>query len=225
MAITRDGGARTGQANGTSFTDGPFTIAANDLVVYAMRIGGTISSFSDNIGGVWHQDVAQLLPGGQTLYIYSCLNSPGGASVSITANLATNTSFRYIGQLYTGFGTNGAQLDKVSSAQGTSASPDSGNSGVTSVADEAIIGAIGGTGSATLTAGTGWTIQGTAAPGGNELDLEDQLPGAIGNFDATGTWSASQAWGSAVATYKAFGSGNPVVLNGSGDPRLLINGS
>src|SRR5207248_8222614 len=103
-----------------------------------------------------------------------------------------------------------ATLDRTSIATGSSASPSSGTTALTSQADELVIGAIGAEGpsSDTLTAGASFVSLASAGTSGNSaasnitIDGEFRVVSATGAYAASGTLGSSRDWAAAIVTFK-----------------------
>ncbi len=111
-------------------------------------------------------------------------------------------------------------LDQTASASGSSTTPSSGNTAVTTQADELLIGAIGVGGPPTdgFTPGGGYTALTSAGfSGGFEGTIrpEYKIISVAGNYQADGVLNPSRSWGAAIATYKAAASTTNITLSGT----------
>ena len=93
-------------------------------------------------------------------------------------------------------------LNVTAAAQGTSATPGSG-AATTTAAGELVVGAIAIATEATVTAGSGYTLQERvpAAPN-TKLAVEDRVQTAAGSIGVSATLGKSDAWGAVLAAFR-----------------------
>ena len=98
-------------------------------------------------------------------------------------------------------------FDAAAAAQGTGLNPSSGNA-TTTAGGDLVIGVLATANGATFSAGSGFTIEDRvpAAPN-TKLITQDRLQTAAGPIAATATLSAADAWGAAVAAFRAGDAG------------------
>ena len=107
---------------------------------------------------------------------------------------------------YSGVATSGS-LDAAATAQGSSASPGSGNAKTTANGD-LLLGEIMTADPETFTAGTGYKIEESApAEPGTKLVVEDQIQTTAGAAAAGATLGGADFWAAGLAAFKAAGGG------------------
>ncbi len=111
-------------------------------------------------------------------------------------------------------------VDQTASANGSSSTPASGTTAVTTQADELLIGAIGVSGppSDSFTPGSGYislTSIGFSDVWSATIRPEYKIVSTTGAYQADGVLGVSHGWGAAVATYKAAASATNITLSGT----------
>ncbi len=144
-------------------------------------------------------------PNGDTLAIYYAENVKGGANTVTVSDTITGT-LRFAILEYAGVATTNS-LDGVAAAQGTSAATTSGTF-ITTANGDLLLGAIVSANESTFVAGSGYTIS-DAVPAAPNMKLiaESQIQATAGTAAASASLSASDAWGTALAAFKAGSSG------------------
>ena len=140
-----------------------------------------------------------------TLAIYYAENIKGGAN-TITVSDTVSGPLRFAILEYSGVATSNS-LDATATATATSTSPNSGTVNTTANG-ELLLAAIASTNSQAFTGGSGYTVEDLvpAAPNA-KLITEDQIQTAAGAASASATISSSDAWGAALASFKAASAG------------------
>src|ERR1700731_4654016 len=92
-------------------------------------------------------------------------------------------------------------LDATATAQGTSASPNSGNLTTTAPGD-LLLGEVSTANSANITAGAGYVAEELVPTTGTKLIAEDQIQATAGSVSASASLGASDNWGAALAAFK-----------------------
>jgi hypothetical protein len=174
----------------------------------------TIASVVDNCGHTYSLDKSQTFADGTfwgRVDVYSAaVTTTCTPTVSVT--WTGDGGFALGGVAYSGLSTSGSPVDVSASAHddtGTSTAPASGNTGVTTAANELVLGCFGDDGYArAYTAGGGAAIiTGTTNSDANaDLAMTELNSGATGaTKSASGTLSAAAPWGQLVVVYKLAG--------------------
>ena len=144
---------------------------------------------------------------GTSVAIYYAENIAGGANTVTVSDTLAGGTLRFAIFEYAGVATANS-LDGVSSAQGTSAAPNSGPATTTSNGN-LVLGVLSTANPRTLTAGSGYVIQERvpAAPD-SKLIVEDQRQISAGPVSAGGTLNSSDVWGAVVAAFRAASGGS-----------------
>lgn len=183
-------------------------VTTGNLIVVGISVYQGTITVSDNAGNIYNKAVEQPLSGYDRVAIYYAQNVTGG-DLSIRAHSSASTANVTISaHEYSGALTSNA-LDKIQSAMVNSDSTviNSGNTPVTTQANELVFGIFGFSKSITITAtaGNGFTMR--QSQGNNytyeALFAEDKLVTAAGAYNATFTAGKSVKWRAAVATFKA----------------------
>ncbi len=185
---------------------------AGNWIAVIIRAGkaGQVLTVSDTRGNAYHTaiqyNVTTDTPNGDTLGIFYAENIAGGANTVTVAESISNNTLRFAILEYSGVALSNS-LDVVATAQGTSATANTGNALMTANGD-LLIGAILTGNPATYTAATGYKIEETvpAAPN-TKLAEEDQIQATAGTVSAGVTFSASDSWGAGLAAFKAASGG------------------
>lgn len=190
-------------------------VAIGDLIVVALVINSetTTATVTDTGGNTYTQDLAVVQTGDAAQsYMFRTIATTALAA-SDTISIETS-DFRQVAAVAAKSDqiTSSSPLDKTASADtafGTAKS--SGSTATTTQADELLIGYCTHGVSNTYTAdtGNGWTlIHDLIGTGGaRSIALQYQIVSATGAYASTGTLSASDDGGAAIATYKAAASG------------------
>jgi uncharacterized protein YbbK (DUF523 family) len=147
-----------------------------------------------------------------TLAIFYAENIKGGAN-TITISDTVSGLLRFAILEYSGVATANS-VELTASAQGSSATPNSGSANTTSSGD-LLLAAIVTTNPGVFTAGTGYTIEESIpAEPGTKLIAEDQLQRAVGSASASASLSAPDVWGAGFAAVRsASGAGLPLSVS------------
>ena len=139
--------------------------------------------------------------------IYYAENIAGGANTVTVSDTLAGGTLRFAIFEYAGVATANS-LDGVSSAQGTSATPNSGPATTTSNGN-LVLGVLSTANPRTLTAGSGYVVRERvpAAPD-SKLNVEDQRQVSAGPVSAGGTLNSSDVWGAVVAAFRAASGGS-----------------
>lgn len=182
------------------------------VVVRAGRTGQTFT-VTDTRGNTY-QKAIQLdeTSDATSLALYYAENiAPGANTVTVSDNL-TGGTLRFAIFEYSGVATSNS-LDVATAAQGTSATPNSGN--VTTVTPgDLVIGAVSTANAAIFTAGTGFTIQEQVPASWTKLIVEDLRQSTAGTISAGASLATSDIWGALVAAFK------PASVVGPSDPSI-----
>jgi Abnormal spindle-like microcephaly-assoc'd, ASPM-SPD-2-Hydin/IPT/TIG domain/Cep192 domain 4 len=140
---------------------------------------------------------------GFTYAIFYAENILGGAN-TIRIGDSVSATLRVAILEYSGVATS-KSLDAAATAQGSGASPGSGNAKTTANGD-LLLGAIMTADQETFTAGAGYKIEESApAEPGTKLVVEDQIQKAAGTATAGATLKGADFWAAGVTAFKAAG--------------------
>ena len=177
----KDGGTTT--SSSLAF---PSNNAIGNWIAIVIRAGsqGQVFTITDSNQNAYQKAVQlnQTLdaPNGDTLAIYYAENIAGGAN-TITVSDAISNTLRFAIFEYSGI-TTADSLDAFVATQGTSATPNSGNT-VTAWGGDLLLGAVMTGGPANFTAGSGYTIEQTVPVEPNSKFLvEDQIQAVGRNY-------------------------------------------
>jgi RHS repeat-associated protein len=183
---------------------------AGNFIAVCIRAGHISESFSvmDSLGNTYRQAVAfSETVNGNTLGIFYAENTAGGSN-TVTVNISTSSTLRFIILEYSGIALANS-IDENTAAQGTSTSPNSGSMTTTTNGD-LLLSAILSAGSATFTAGSGYTLEESIPASPNtKLIAEDQIQTTAGAVSAGATLSVSTQWAAGLAAFKPA----PVITN------------
>jgi len=205
--LSKDAGTTTS----SSLAFGSNNIQGNWLAV-CIRAGysGEAFTVSDSLGNVYHRaaqlDLTVDTPNGDTLAIFYAENVRGGPN-TITVSDTILGTLRFAILEYSGIATANS-YDVSASAQGTSASPNSGNATTTSGGD-LLLGVIVTANPANFTNGTGFIVkERVPAEPSSKLLVEDQIQTTAGTISASASLGSSGQWGAILASFKAGGAGS-----------------
>ncbi|HKV64028.1 MAG TPA: IPT/TIG domain-containing protein [Candidatus Acidoferrum sp.] len=179
------------------------------VVIRAGHSGQTLT-VSDTHGNTYRQAVQSNetldAPNGETFAIYYAENISGGANTVTVSQSITNNTLRFAILEYSGVATSNS-LDVIAAAQGTGTTPNSGNA-TTTAGGDLVLGMVVTANGATMTAGSGFTIEERvpAAPN-TKLVAEDEIKAGVGAVAANATLTASDNWGAGFAAFKAAAGG------------------
>jgi len=200
--VSRDAGTTTSST--LAFTSNN---VAGDLIVVSIRASSTgqVFSVSDSNGNTYRRAVQfNETVDATTLGIFYAENAHAGAN-TVTVSDTISGTFRFAILEYSGIAT-ASSLDGTAAAQGTSASPNSGNL-TTSVPGDLLFGIASTANPASFTAAAGYVIRESVPSNGAKLIAEDRVQPSAGAASAGATLGASDIWGSALAAFKAASGG------------------
>ena len=191
----------------------------NVVVVGWNDTTATIQSVTDNLGNQYSLAAGPVKGTGLTQSIYYAKNILGGSN-SVIVTFSKSASFPDVRILeYSGADTSNP-LDVVASANGSSASANSG-SATTTAANELIFGA-DTVETGNLTAGTSFTLRILTSP---DSDLaEDRSVTTTGAYSATATLTSSGPWVMQMVAFKASGTGSAPTVSTISPNSGSING-
>ena len=177
---------------------------AGNWIAVVIRAGGSsaqVLTVSDSNGNTYHQAFEFGTTANPiSMAIYYAENINGGAN-TVTVSDTVSGPLRFVILEYSGVATSNS-LDLASTGQGLSTSPNSGSL-TTSANGDLLLGAVVTNASATITAGTGYTIEEfVPAEPSTKLIAEDQIQPAAGFVSAGATLAASDNWGAGLAAFK-----------------------
>src|SRR2546430_5693190 len=195
-----------GTSTSSSLAFGSNNIQGNWLAV-CIRAGHSGQAFtvSDSLGNVYHRaaqlDVTVDTPDGDTLAIFYAGNATGGPN-TITVSDTIRSTLRFAILEYSGVATANS-YDVSAAAQGTSASPNSGNATTTSNGD-LLLGVIATANPATFTNGASFIAEERVpAEPSSKLFVEDRIQTSTGTISASASLGSSDQWGALLASFKA----------------------
>ncbi len=178
--------------------------SAGNWIGVAIRAGALNEVFTvtDSNGNPYHKAIQFNETGnGNTLGIFYAENVAAGAN-TITVSDTTSATLRFAILEYSGVAASNS-LDVTATAQGDSASPNSGNATTTANGD-LLLGAIMTSDAATFTAGSGYKIEESVpAEPNTKLAAEDQVQAIEGTVSASATLGGADFWAAGVAAFKA----------------------
>ena len=166
---------------------------------------GEAFSVSDSLGNVYRRaaqlDVTVDTPNGDTLAVFYAENVKGGPN-TITVSESILATLRFAILEYSGVATANSS-DVSASAQGTSATPNSGNATTTSNGD-LLLGVIATANPATFTNGASFIAEERVpAEPSSKLFVEDRVQTSTGTISASASLGSSDQWGALLASFKA----------------------
>ncbi len=189
------------------------------IIVYASDPAqGLAVSVTDNAGNTYEEVAIAINTGQVQTHIYAAYNVkalPSGGTITFTQSgygAGTPTARAAVASVFHGLADSGV-LDQTSTGLGSSTSPSSGLTGMTTQADELLIGAIGTEGPASDATGT-WQNSFTAGPRNGTTGgffPNSNITASMGwrIVSVTGTYTAQENgitardWAAAIATFKA----------------------
>lgn len=204
-------GVSSGNAANASRTFVSSTTSGNAIYVVLSdyRSAGTITC-ADNKGNSFSQAVTRVgSDPASNITVFYAENITGGASHQITCTI-TSSAFFTFAIIEVASSLTAASLDRTTSAAGTSTTPSTGNTAVTSQADEILIGGMTqNSGVVTLSAGTNYTqfYEEEDWNSFQPLHAEYRIVSSAAAYAATWTTGSSADWAAVIATFKAAGGG------------------
>lgn len=201
--------------------------AAGNLIVVGGGDAGATSghtlSVSDSLGNTYTAAQSNFTgTNNNVLSLWYAANILAGANtVTVTVSASGFDHYCWAAE-YSGVVT-ATPLDQSVTGVNISTTSFTSRNVTTTQASELLIGwSMSGNGSATASAGAGWTLQASTTFGSQSPAWEDQIVSATGAFAATFTYSAAVSGLDAIATFKAAGAGPPpcattrIALTGAG---------
>ncbi|PYX12028.1 MAG: hypothetical protein DMG84_22630, partial [Acidobacteria bacterium] len=185
------------------------------VVIRAGR-SGQVFTVTDSRRNTYHQAVQFNVtvdgPNGDTLGIFYAENIAGGAN-TITVSDTISGTLRFAILEYSGVALANSMDGTAATAQGISASPNSGNL-TTTASGDLLLGANLTGNPTSFTAGSGYSVEeAVPAKPNTKLIAEDQIQLAAGTASASALLGASDSWAAALAAFKS------VSLNVAVSPR------
>jgi hypothetical protein len=208
IAMVQHKNLDAGTTNSASLSFASNNTAGNFIAV-VIRAGkaGQVFTVSDSFGNPYKQAISfNMSVDSETLAIFYAEFIAGGANTVTVSDTILGT-LRFDILEYSGVAYSNS-LDATSSAQGTSASPSSGNLTAT-LSGDLLLGGISTSNAATFTAGTGFLIEDfVPAEPNTKVIGEDQILTSAGPGSAIATLGGSDNWGAVAAAFKSL-SGSP----------------
>jgi glucose/arabinose dehydrogenase len=202
IALIQHAGKDAGTTLTSSLAFNSNNIAGNWIAV-VIRGGLTGQAFTvtDTRGNTYRQAIQYSETVDKTtLGLYYAESIAGGANTVTVSNSVAGT-LRFAILEYAGVAPSNS-LDVTSTAQGTSASPNSGSATTTSAGD-LVIGMLSTADPRTFTAGGGYVMQELVpAVPNTKLAVESRILTAAGPVSAAGTLNTSNIWGAAFAAFR-----------------------
>jgi hypothetical protein len=163
---------------------------------------GVNVSVKDSAGNTYSVDARKdngTTTGTTSAVVSSQLTQPLPAGSTITVTVSSAVTYRLASAYaYSGL----SQDDQSAVATGTSTSPSSGLTGITTAANEVVFGAtVYGSGTITHTPGSGMTELAELHAGTKSLAIDARIVNATGAYGDSGTLNGSTIWTDAVVTY------------------------
>jgi hypothetical protein len=203
---SKDAGSTTSSSLGFNSNNTP-----GNWIGVCIRAGhsGEAFTITDSKGNTYHQAVQLNMtvdtPNGDTVGIYYAENIMAGAN-TVTVSDTTSATLRFAILEYSGV-TISNSLDVTASAQGTSASPNSGNA-TSTVSGDLLLGAMATANAANYTPGNGYaTVESVPAEPNSKLSVQDQIQANSGTASSSASLAESDQWGAIVAGFKGAGGG------------------
>jgi hypothetical protein len=199
--------SNAGERTGTASIPVSFLSAntAGNLIVVSVRMSSTSQTvtITDSTGNPYVDAVSQAQTSdGHQVHIFYAKNIKVGANTVTATFSATNNHPWLAIYEYSGLST-ANPLDRTAHAQGSSASPNSGASAITTNAHELVFAAAGFPNSyaGTATAGGGYTLQ-QQDTGTSRAATETSIVTSTGAYAGTFTLSTSTNWSAVLATFQ-----------------------
>lgn len=205
-------GARDSSAASTlTVTFTKTTTAGNLLVMACGQTTVAASSIAtDSRGNAWQLDKTSVGNGGMSANICSCLvTTPHQIGDTVVVTFTGSGSYAAaIVSEYSGIASS-SWLDQTAAGNNAGGVPTTGVTSTRSQADELLYGVVAYNNASDSTVGTNYTLLTVKASGaGNRKVLpEYQIVSSVGTDAAT--WGGSQAYNSAIATYKMAAASGP----------------
>ena len=186
--------------------------AAGDWIAVCVRGGNSSSqvfAVTDSNGNIYRQAFQLgLSANGVTFALYYAENIKGGAN-TVTVSQKFLGPFRFAILEYSGIATSSSLDATPVTAQGTSATPNSGS--ITTLSNgDLLLASIVTQNISTFTAGNGYTIEEfVPAEPNTKLAAEDGVQGTAGSVSAGVSLAASDNWGAGLAAFRAAGVAPP----------------
>lgn len=202
-----------------SYTTGAFSgaITIGNTIICAIssddNVASEITSVTDSKGNTYTKDFEQL----GVAQSFSFWRSPitvGGTGNTITVNYngANSNNSGIVAQEWSSAGA--FTKDQTKGANGTSATPATGNSSATTVANEIIFAAcVMASTEASFTAGAGYSNGASALVSNANIGMQSKTVSATGVQAAGFTWPTSRAFTSGLITYYEASAGTPPFLS------------
>lgn len=177
-------------------------ISAHDLPVIACAVDGskTVSGVTDGTN-VYSKAIS--IANGATdleIWYFNGDAAPVTGNVTVTLSAAGNSACRW--REYSGLIV-ASILDKTASSTGTSVSPSTGTTAGTAQNVELVLAAVASPSNPSVAGATGFTEHGAVAQSTNvSVDSEAKIQQATSTQAGSFTLGTSQAWASAIATFK-----------------------
>jgi len=184
------------------------------VVIRAGLSSSQVFTVTDTNGNTY-QRAFQLGVGSNSLTfaLYYAENIKAGANI-VTVSDTVSAPFRFAILEYSGVATSNSLDATPATAQGSSSTPNSGSL-TTGAGGDLLLGTVVTVNSATMTAGSGYTIE-EAVPGApnTKLVAEDQLQTTAGSASASASLASSDTWGAGLAAFRSInGTTLPITIS------------
>jgi len=195
----------------------PNANTAGNTIITFVRASTTTQTITltDTLGNKYIDAVQQVQTsdGHQIHILYAANIASGRNTVTATFSGTNNHPWLAIFE-YSGL-SSANPLDVTASAQGSNASPTTGNTPQTHAANELTFAGLGlpSSTSVTVSAGGGAAIElQQANPSGSRAATEDAVLSSMGSFSGSFTLSGAANWSTAAATFVTAGSSSPLMV-------------
>ena len=216
IAIAASGGIalrkwNAGEGSGAASLPVSFLSAntAGNLIIVFVRMSSTSQTvtITDSAGNSYVDAVSQAQTSdGHQVHIFYAKNIKAGAN-TVTATFSATNNHPWVAIYeYSGLSTTNP-LDRTAHAQGSSVSPNSGASPITTSANELVFAAAGFPSNYGGTATAGYTLQ-QQDTGTSRAATETTIVASTGAYTGTFTLSTSTNWSAVLATFVASAGGS-----------------
>jgi hypothetical protein len=182
----------------------PAANSAGNWIGVAVRVwpAGQTVTVSDSRGNTYRQAVhIRETTDGMTLALFYAENVAGGSNSVTVRNSQSGGTLRFAIFEYSGIARLNS-LDATASSQGTSGSPSSGGM-TTSAAGALVIGLVSTANPRTLTAASGYVVQGRVPATDTKLFILELRQASAGPITASGALNSSDDWAAVAAAFRA----------------------
>ncbi len=201
-----------GTAVGSVSVAFPSANSGGNLILAFVRMSSTSQAVqvTDSLGNVYTDAISQAQSSdGHQIHLFYAKNIAGGPNTVTAAFSATNNHPWLAVYEYRGLSAT-SPLDRVSSAQGTGTTPNTGSTPATTASNEVVFAGAGFENAygGTSTADPSFTLQQQDA-GTSRAANESAVVSSMGAYTGTFALSASTNWSAVIATFRSAGAPSP----------------